>query len=124
MSEAGAEERQRFHASRSQPLAEGKTPAEFANGVVDIIAGPKASEEHRVALRTSMAAIASNAYLDALTCFCNPVERFDFSRISCPVLLVTGEHDRLAPPNEIRQISLRMFDRFRRPVLCLIFALK
>ena len=29
------------------------------------------------------------------------------------MLLITGEHDRLAPPDEIRQISLRLFDEVK-----------
>jgi len=110
MSEAGADERDRFLASRAQPLAAGKTPADFATDIVELIAGPAATGKQRDTLHQSMASISSDTYLDALTCFTQPVEKFDFSRINCPVLLMTGEHDRLAPPNEIRQISLRMFD--------------
>ncbi len=110
MSEADADERNRFLESRAQPLAAGKTPADFAKDVVAQLAGPAASQEQRDALHQSMASIHSDTYLDALNCFTQPVEKFDFSRISCPVLLLTGEHDALAPPNEIRNISLRLFD--------------
>jgi pimeloyl-ACP methyl ester carboxylesterase len=45
-----------------------------------------------------MAAIPAATYRDALVCFTNPLERFDFSRLTMPVLMMTGEHDRLAPP--------------------------
>lgn len=110
MSEADVNERANFLESRATPLSEGKTPAEFADAVVELIAGPSASKPQRAALHASMSAISSETYLDALTCFCNPVERFDFSRITCPVLLVTGEHDRLAPPAEIRRVSLDMYN--------------
>jgi len=110
MSEADAAERMRFLSARSEPLAAGKTPANFAADVVNIIAGPKATKKQRETLHRSMASIASDTYLDALTCFTQPVEKFDFSRIDCPVLLMTGEHDQLAPPEEIRQISLRLYD--------------
>lgn len=109
MSEADVDERTGFLQSRAVPLSEGKTPAEFADAVVDLISGPNASKQQRTALHTSMSAISGETYLDALTCFCNPVERFDYSRITCPVLLVTGEHDRLASPDEIRQVSLDMY---------------
>ena len=110
MSEADADERNQFLQARATPLSQGKTPAEFADDVVSLIAGPTATDEHRTALHASMSAIASATYLDALTCFCNPVERFDYARIDCPVLLLTGEHDRLASTVEIRQVSLNMYD--------------
>lgn len=109
MSEAGVDERTRFLQARAEPLSKGKTPAEFADAVVELISGPSASEQHRSTLHASMSEISSETYLDALTCFCNPVERFDYSRISCPVLLVTGEHDRLASPEEIRTVSHKMY---------------
>jgi len=114
MSEADTSQRENFLAARSAPLAAGKTPADFASDVVDIIAGPAATKSQRKTLHRSMASISSNTYLDALTCFTQPVEKFDFSRIQCPVLLMTGEHDRLAPPEEIRQISLRIFDEITK----------
>ena len=110
MSEADIDERANFLQSRATPLSEGKTPADFADAVVELISGPKATKQHQAALHASMSAISSETYIDALNCFCNPVERFDFSRIACPVLLVTGEHDRLAPPEEIRQVSLNMYN--------------
>jgi len=110
MSEADVDERTQFLESRAKPLSEGQTPAEFADAVVELISGPKATEAQRKTLHNSMSAISSDTYLDALTCFCNPVERFDYARISCPVLLLTGEHDRLASPDEIRQVSFNMYN--------------
>jgi pimeloyl-ACP methyl ester carboxylesterase len=62
-----------------------------------------------------MAAIPAATYRDALTCFTNPLERFDFSRLTMPVLMMTGEHDRLAPPAEIRGIAGRIWDSAPRP---------
>ncbi|MFC6582688.1 alpha/beta fold hydrolase [Sulfitobacter aestuariivivens] len=97
MSEAGPDERDAFRISREVPSDEGRAPADFATAVVDVIAGPDASPEMRGALTTSMAAIPAQTYRDALRCFTNPLETFDFSRLTMPVLLMTGEHDRLAP---------------------------
>lgn len=110
MSEADADERSNFLKSRAKPLSEGQTPAEFADDVVSLISGPNATEQQKATLHASMSAIASETYLDALTCFCNPVERFDYARITCPVLLLTGEHDRLASPDEIRQVSFNIYN--------------
>lgn len=116
MSEASPAERENFRVTREVPLNAGKTPADFAPSVVDVIAGPNAGTEIREALHQSMAAIPTETYRDALNCFCNPVEVFDFGRIACPVLLMTGAHDRLAPPDEIRAVSLRIHDQENRAV--------
>ena len=108
MSEATLDERDAFLKVRQQPLDEGRIPADFAPIVVEKISGPEATSEQRQQLLSSMAAISAATYGDALACFCQPPDVFDFSRLACPVLLMTGEHDRLAPPEELRQVSQRM----------------
>jgi pimeloyl-ACP methyl ester carboxylesterase len=108
MSEASDAQRDGFRAAREGPLNAGQTPADFAPAVVDVIAGPDAGAELRGRLRRSMAAIPARTYRDALHCFTNPPERFDFSRFTMPVMLITGAHDRLAPPDEIRSVAERM----------------
>ena len=115
MSEAGPDEREAFRISREVPLNAGQTPADFAPAVVKVLAGPNASHEARKALFDSMAAIPAATYRDALVCFTNPLERFDFSRLTMPVLMMTGEHDRLAPPDEIRGVAGRIWDTAPRP---------
>lgn len=111
MSEASADEREAFRVSRQIPLDAGQTPADFAPALVKVLAGPNASDAVRQRLFASMAAIASATYRDALACFTNPPERFDFSRLTMPVLMMTGEHDRLAPPSEIRGVAGRILDQ-------------
>ena len=108
MSEASLEEREAFRQSREVPLDQGKTLADFAPAVVNVLAGPDASEEVRRQLFDSMAAIPAATYRDALNCFTHPPERFDFSKLTMPVLMMTGEHDRLAPPAEIRGVANRI----------------
>ncbi len=115
MSEAGPEEREAFRVSREVPLDAGQSPADFAPAVVNVIAGPNASEAIRAQLLASMSAIPAATYRDALRCFTNPLERFDFARLAMPVLLMTGEHDRLAPPAEIRAVAGRITDSASRP---------
>lgn len=115
MSEAGAEEREAFRVSREVPLDAGQTPADFAPSVVKVLAGPNASEEVKARLFSSMAAIPARTYRDALVCFTSPPERFDFSRLSMPVLMMTGEHDRLAPPAEIRGVAERILTQAPMP---------
>jgi pimeloyl-ACP methyl ester carboxylesterase len=110
MSEAGTAEREAFRQSRQVPLDAGQTPADFAPAVVNVLAGPDASEETRERLFQSMAAIPAATYRDALVCFTNPPERLDFSRLTMSVLMMTGEFDRLASPAEIRGVSRRIAD--------------
>jgi pimeloyl-ACP methyl ester carboxylesterase len=117
MSEAGPDEREAFRLSREVPLNAGQTPRDFAPAVVKVLAGPNASETVRQDLFNSMAAISAATYRDALTCFTNPLERFDFSRLTMPVLLMTGAYDRLAPPDEIRGVAGRIWDNARHPDL-------
>lgn len=115
MSEAGADERDAFRLSREVPLNAGQTPADFAASVVDVIAGPDASNDVRAKLLVSMQAIPATTYADALRCFTNPRETFDFSKLSLPVLLVTGAHDRLAQPAEIKRVAERIWDASTSP---------
>lgn len=115
MSEAGVDEREAFRLSREVPMTEGQTPADFAPSVVNVLAGPDATEDVRASLLASMEAISSETYADALRCFTNPLERFDFARITMPVLLMTGQHDRLAPPTEIKSVAERIWDMSPTP---------
>lgn len=115
MSEAGPDEREAFRVSREVPLDAGQVPADFAPAVVKVLAGPDASDATRKALFDSMAAIPAATYRDALLCFTNPLERFDFAKLTMPVLMMTGEHDRLAPPQEIRGVAGRIWDATPRP---------
>ncbi|WP_234186806.1 alpha/beta fold hydrolase [Shinella sp. NM-101] len=108
MSEAGAAEREAFRTAREVPLDAGRTPADFAPAVVEVLAGPGADEAVRHRLLTSMAAIPAATYRDALRCFTHPPERFDFTRLTMPVLMMTGRHDRLAPVGEIRAVANRI----------------
>lgn len=108
MSEADKTEREAFLQAREVPLNAGQTPADFAPGVVDVIAGPDASVAVRRALAASMAAIPAATYRAALRCFTDPPGRFDFARLTMPVLMMTGAHDRLAPPSEIHAVATRI----------------
>ena len=108
MSEAGPDEREAFRVSREIPLDEGQSPADFAPAVVEIIAGPNASAKARSIMLESMTAIPTETYRDALRCFTNPLKQFDFSKLDMPVLMMTGEHDVLAPPGEIKSVATRI----------------
>jgi len=108
MSEAGKDERDSFRQSREVPMSEGRTPADFAPGVVEILAGPDITDSVKEALLSSMQDISSETYADALRCFTNPTEKFDFVKLTMPVLLMTGGSDKLAPPEQIKQVAQRI----------------
>lgn len=108
MSEAGPEERDAFRVSREVPLDAGQSPSDFAPGVINAISGPQVDDAIRTELTASMAAIPAQTYRDALRCFTNPLRTFDFSNLTMPVLLMTGEHDKLAPPSEIKSVAHRI----------------
>lgn len=114
MSEAGPDEREAFRISREVPLNAGQTPKDFAPAVVQVLAGSNASDQIKKRLYNSMAAIPAETYRDALICFTNPLEKFDFAKLTMPVLLMTGAHDRLAPPDEIRNVAGRIWDAVPR----------
>lgn len=115
MSEAGPEERDAFRVSREVPLDAGQTPADFAAAVIEAITGPYATDAVRAELTASMAAIPAATYRDALRCFTNPLRKLDFSRLAMPVLMMTGEHDRLAPPHEIKSVATRIHEATASP---------
>ena len=108
MSEAKEAEREAFRRSREVPLSKGRTPADFAPEIVSILAGPDSTQSVRNELLASMQAIPAETYADALRCFTSPTETFDFTKINMPVLLMTGEADKLAPPHEIKQVAERI----------------
>ncbi len=115
MSEAGPDEREAFRISREVPMNAGQTPRDFAPAVVKVLAGPNATEDTKKRLYDSMATIPAQTYRDALVCFTNPLEKFDFAKLTMPVLMMTGEHDRLAPPTEIRSVAGRIWDSAPHP---------
>lgn len=108
MSQASQEERQTFLQARQKPLNEGLSPQDFALPVVDVIAGPHASEQQKSQLFASMAAIDRATYADAIACFCNPPNKIEFTNIHCPMLLMTGDQDPLASAAEITQLAKQL----------------
>lgn len=115
MSEATAEQRENFRTAREVPLNQGKTPKDFALAVVDVIASFRATDLMRNELVDTMATIPAATYRDALQCFTQPSEPFDFSKLAVPVLFITGEHDKLATPAEICAVSRRVHTEVRNP---------
>jgi pimeloyl-ACP methyl ester carboxylesterase len=115
MSEARIEEQIAFRNARESPLNVGKTPRDFARAVVNIIASPHANDHVRKELYDSMAAIPAATYRDAVQCFTQPQEIFDFTKLNMPCLFMTGEYDCLAKPEEIRGVARRVHVAAKNP---------
>ena len=92
------EKREAFLALRRKPLLEGKTPADIAPGIVDSIAGPQISGAARAQLIDSHARLRPNSYLDTLAAVTRFTDFPPLGSINVPVLVIVGEHDRVATP--------------------------
>jgi 3-oxoadipate enol-lactonase len=94
-----AEKLEAFMALRRKPLLEeGKTPADIAPGIVDSIAGPHISPQARARLIDSHARLRPHSYLDTLATVTKFTDFPPFESITVPVLVIVGEHDRVATP--------------------------
>jgi pimeloyl-ACP methyl ester carboxylesterase len=89
-----------FMALRRKPLLEdGKTPADIAPGIVASIAGPAITPAAHARLIASHAALRPLAYLDTLAAVTRFTDFPPFDGITVPVLVIVGEHDRVATPD-------------------------
>lgn len=97
-------ERQDFVRRRRDPLLAGRTFAEMAPDVVQTLLSPQATEAARRDLLDSMLRLRKESYIKAVEATID----FDVTRtirqITCPTLIVVGEHDRLTPIEEAEAI--------------------
>ena len=101
------EEIGRFLDLRLKPLREGRTPADTAPALRDRLAGPNASEDAREEIRASLAAQRTDSYAKTLEGAVRH-QRFTPEDIVVPTLVVTGEHDVMAPPDVARALADRI----------------
>jgi 3-oxoadipate enol-lactonase len=92
--------RQDFLARRLAPLESGLTPADIAPKMVDVLAGPKATEETRQRLTDSVSAVRSEAYIQALKATVSTDFRHILPRIDVPTLIIVGSEDKVLPREE------------------------
>jgi 3-oxoadipate enol-lactonase len=88
-----------FLALRRKPLLEeGKTPADIAPDVARTLAGPHCTPEQFEALLASLAALRTESYLKTLEAVTRYHDFPPFGQVQVPTLVITGEHDPIAPP--------------------------
>jgi 3-oxoadipate enol-lactonase len=93
-------------AARRRPLVEqGLSPADIAPGLARGLAGPHCSPEALARIEASLAALHRDAYLNTLETATTSHDFPAFSQLRLPVLVLSGEHDRIAPPAAARQVA-------------------
>lgn len=102
------EARRKFVATRLEPLQNGKTPAQIADLVADLLIGRLATSEIRERLRLSLAAIRPKPYTDTVRAIVTTDFRPALNSISVPTLIVVGEDDRVLPPVESEFLAARI----------------
>lgn len=105
-----ADFKKQYLASRLAPLDDGRTPADLAPDVVEMLLGPEPDVRARANCIASMSNITADAYRRALECLIT----WDFDdrlgEISAPTLCVAGSDDRTAPVKSLSRLASRIPD--------------
>jgi 3-oxoadipate enol-lactonase len=98
----------KFVQDRLSPLDTGKTMADLAAGIIDAIVGPAPDPAGRALAVACMAAVPSDTYRAAVKCLVGFDERGNLAHIRLPVLCLSGEHDRNAPPQMMERMASKI----------------
>jgi pimeloyl-ACP methyl ester carboxylesterase len=104
----GGDFQQRFIASRTRPLDEGRTMREVAATLVPGMMAPSASAEARAAGIAMMAAVPPETYRLAVAAIAAFDGRAHLGSISIPTLCLAAEHDTTAAPAVLERMSQRI----------------
>jgi len=96
--QASAEARRDFLARRLDPLEHGRTPADIAPGVTDVLIAKHAPAAVRARVQASITALRVEPYKQALRAIVITDFRTLLPRISVPTLVLVGEEDMVTPP--------------------------
>lgn len=105
MGAAEEADRQDFLARRLEPLESGLTPADLAPRMIDVLLGPKASDEVRQRLLNSLLAIRTDPYIQALKATVTTDFRRILPNIDVPTLIMVGDEDKVLPPSESQLLA-------------------
>lgn len=97
--------RQSFLKARLAPLDEGMSMRDLAEQSIHHIVGADCPNSVKQAAISSMANIHEASYRDILKCLVTFNRRTEFSRIHCPVCLISGSEDTNAPANTMKRMS-------------------
>lgn len=96
---------QDFLRSRFAPLDAGQGMAGLAAQLVPAMVGPAATPERIAAAQALMAGVPEATYRAVLQALVHFDRREALPRIGVPTLVITGEHDRTAPPPVARRMA-------------------
>ncbi|MDB5872636.1 MAG: beta-ketoadipate enol-lactone hydrolase (3-oxoadipate enol-lactonase)-like protein [Ramlibacter sp.] len=94
-----------FIAQRTAPLDAGKSMAELAEILVPQMVGPAALPEGVQLATHCMSQVPASTYRRALEALVTFDRRANLPNIQVPALLVSGEHDRNAPPAVMKKMA-------------------
>jgi 3-oxoadipate enol-lactonase len=98
----------KFVADRLAPLKSGKRMADLAGDIIGEIVGPAPDAAGRELAVACMGAVPAETYRAAVQCLVGFDERTNLASIRVPVLCLSGEHDRNAPPPMMERMAGRI----------------
>jgi 3-oxoadipate enol-lactonase len=104
----GGDFQKKFVADRLAPLESGKRMADLAAGIIGEIVGPAPDEKGLALAVDCMGAVPTETYRAAVQCLVGFDERANLASIRVPVLGLSGEHDRNAPPPMMERMASRI----------------
>lgn len=103
-----ASEVEAFLSIRKRPLLEGKTPRDIAPEVLATLIGPGTDAATRELMKESLSQLRTASYLKTLDTVTRYSQFPPFEAIEVPVLVLVGEHDRIATPEYAREMASRI----------------
>lgn len=96
---------EKYLASRYKPLDAGKTPADLAPGVVEMLMGPDPHPNAPLNCIASMSRITSDAYRRALETLVTWAFDDQLHRIAAPTLCIAGANDATSPVKSMQRLA-------------------
>jgi 3-oxoadipate enol-lactonase len=98
----------RFVANRLRPLLDGAQPADLADATVASLVGPSAPQSARDHLHASVRELRKGPYTRTLQGLIRQSPPGELEEIAVPTLVLTGEFDRLSPPDMAHAMASRI----------------
>lgn len=99
---------QQFVADRLAPLEAGRSMTDVAREAVNGMMGPDPDPAGRAAAIETFAATSPSTYRAAVRCLVTFDQRANLPNIRVPVLCLSGEHDRNAPPRMMQRMAAKI----------------
>ncbi|NKB98608.1 MAG: alpha/beta fold hydrolase [Pseudomonadales bacterium] len=101
----GSQWNEDFLKSRLEPLEQGKTPADFAQSLIESMFFDVNKRPAIAAGVATMSPISAARYRQVIECLVTFNEADNLTSITHPTLCLAAEHDRTAPPKAMEKMS-------------------